>query len=400
VEAAELNGKVAAMPTVLSTSAVLLSMVLLTTSVRAGTLEVGPDKQFKKPSQAIAAARDGDTIEIAAGTYLNDWTVIRRNNLKLRGSGGPAVLKSQGMISNGKAIWVIAGDDISIENVEFRGARVRDRNGAGIRQEGRKLTLRNCRFIDNENGILGGRHETVFDIQHCEFAYNSLVARPGTHNLYVMGERLVFQFNYSHHAKEAHLLKSRTATNIIKYNRLSDEGDGSSSYVINLPNAGRACVVGNILHQGPNCQNRTIVAYGEEGPKGEDHEFLFINNTVINDCQRGSPIFVSIRRISSDTRVVLCNNIFAGKGRVTDWQQAVKEGNFEGTVGAVKFIDREKWDLRLKSDSPCRGKAIDSGKANDGTDLTPVMQYLHPLEGEKRPSAGKLDIGAHQHAME
>ena len=385
------------MSRVLLRNVVLGCVSLLTMMSRADTLEVGPDKKFKKPSQAIAAAKDGDTIAIDAGTYLNDWTTIRKNNLVLRGVGGLAVLKSQGMISNGKAIWVVAGDNIHIENVEFRGARVRDRNGAGIRQEGRKLTLRHCRFIDNENGILGGRPETVFDIQHCEFAHNSLVAEPGTHNLYVMGNKLIFKFNYSHHAKICHLLKSRTATNIIAYNRFSDEQDGSSSYVINLPNAGRAYIVGNILHQGPNCQNRTMVAYGEEGPRGDDHEFQFINNTAINDCQRGSPTFVSVRRVPANTKVVLRNNIFAGKGTVTNWPQAVSEANFKGAADAVGFVDRSKWDIRLKANSPCRGRGVDPGKADDGTDLTPSMQYVHPMKGERRPTGRKLDVGAYQH---
>ena len=44
--------------------------------------------------------------------------------------------------------------DIRIENIEFRGARVSDRNGAGIRFEKGKLLVRNCSFLDNQNGIL------------------------------------------------------------------------------------------------------------------------------------------------------------------------------------------------------------------------------------------------------
>ena len=100
------------MSRVLSTNVVLIYMALLTMRGWADTLEVGPDKKFKKPSQAISFAKDGDVIDIAAGTYLNDWATIRRNNLTLRGVGGLAVLKSQEMISNGKAIWVVAGNNI------------------------------------------------------------------------------------------------------------------------------------------------------------------------------------------------------------------------------------------------------------------------------------------------
>ncbi len=383
-----------------SAAVFLAAASLLTAISRAGTLAVGPGKKYSKPSAAIAAAKDGDTIAIAAGTYRNDRATIRTHNLTLRGVGGRAVLASAGMIPNGKAIWVVRGNDIRIENIEFRGARVRDRNGAGIRQEGNKLTLRHCRFIDNENGILGGRGDTAFDIRHCAFARNSLVERPGTHNLYVMGEKLLFEFNYSHHAKTCHLLKSRTRTNIIRYNRFSDEKDGSSSYVINLPNAGRAYIVGNILHQGPRCRNRTMVAYGEEGPEGDRHELQFINNTCINDCRRGSPTFVNVRRVPDDTPVVIRNNIFAGTGRVTNWSRADWTANFTGTVEAVKFADRDKWDLRLRPDSPCRGTGVDPGTAADGTALRPLMQYVHPMQGEKRPAGDALDRGACQYTGE
>ncbi len=54
-------------------------------------------------------------------------------------------------------IWVISGNNVRVENIAFSGARVRDKNGAGIRLLGANLTVRNCRFIDNENGILAGR---------------------------------------------------------------------------------------------------------------------------------------------------------------------------------------------------------------------------------------------------
>ncbi len=64
------------------------------------------------------------------------------------------------------------------ESLPFAAMRPSQTGGAAT------LTLRHCRFIDNENGILGGRGDTAFDIRHCAFARNSLVERPGTHNLF------------------------------------------------------------------------------------------------------------------------------------------------------------------------------------------------------------------------
>ena len=53
-----------------------------------------------------------------------------------------------------KAIWVAKGDDTMTENVAFSGMAVPDRNGAGIRHEGRDLTLRRVLMEDGEEGLL------------------------------------------------------------------------------------------------------------------------------------------------------------------------------------------------------------------------------------------------------
>ncbi len=61
------------------------------------------------------------------------------------------MLIADGKSAEGKAIWVIRNGDFHIENIEFRGARASDRNGAGIRFERGKLCLRNC-SLPYDNG--------------------------------------------------------------------------------------------------------------------------------------------------------------------------------------------------------------------------------------------------------
>src|SRR5918997_1313255 len=56
-------------------------------------------------------------------------------------------------IPNGKGI-LIANNSLTVERLEFAGAKVADRNGAGIRYQAGDLTVRKCHFRDNENGIL------------------------------------------------------------------------------------------------------------------------------------------------------------------------------------------------------------------------------------------------------
>src|SRR5450432_1944974 len=145
--------------------------VLHAPSVRAATRAVGPGKTYAKPCAAIAAAQDGDLIEIDAGTYAGDVCAIARSGLTLRGVGGRAHLDAAGAAYGGKGTWVIQGANTTVENLELSGAKVPDMNGAGIRQEGAGLVVRNCYFHDNEDGILSGGGGDIV-IEGSEFANN------------------------------------------------------------------------------------------------------------------------------------------------------------------------------------------------------------------------------------
>src|SRR5690348_14023082 len=81
------------------------------------TLHVGPTKNLSRPSMAATVARDGDTIEIMAGTYEEDAAVWTQNNLTLRGVGGLARLAAKGANAEGKGIWVIKGNNTLVENI-------------------------------------------------------------------------------------------------------------------------------------------------------------------------------------------------------------------------------------------------------------------------------------------
>ena len=102
-------------------------------------LRVGAKRELKRPSAAAEIARDGDVIEIDAGIYDGDTAVWRQHRLTIRGVGGRAHLRADGAEAEDKGIWVVKGNDTTIESVEFSGARVRHENGAGIRLEGADL---------------------------------------------------------------------------------------------------------------------------------------------------------------------------------------------------------------------------------------------------------------------
>src|SRR5690349_23038048 len=87
-------------------------------------LTVGSGKTYSTIAAAIAAAQNGDTINVDAGTYTNDYASVNKN-ITLQGVGGMVKLVSTGLIPNGKAIFITSGN-ITINNFEFSGAKVTD----------------------------------------------------------------------------------------------------------------------------------------------------------------------------------------------------------------------------------------------------------------------------------
>ncbi len=259
-------------------------------------LRVGPNLPLKTPSAAARLARDGDLVEIEGGDYRGDVAVWTQNRLRLRGVQGRPHLRADGNAAEGKAIWVIKGDDVEVDNIEFSGTRVRDLNGAGIRAEGAGLTIRGSSFHDNENGILTNHNpNSVLRISDSEFHHNIVdYARTGRlgHNIYV-GNIRGFSLRNSqvYGAVTGHQVKSRARRNEIVGNRIRD-ADGGSSYLIDIPDGGEATITDNTLEQSARAPNRTAIAFAAEAnrnaPFGES--LTVIGNRFTNE---GTPaVFV------------------------------------------------------------------------------------------------------------
>jgi hypothetical protein len=362
------------------------------TAATAGSLRVGPTRALRNPSDAARVARDGDTIEIDAGAYPGDVAVWKQHNLRIRGVGGTAQLPANGSSAEDKATWVIKGFNTRIERVEFSGAVATGRNGAGIRLEGTGLTLLECYFHDNENGVLTGVNtESDIVIERSEFAYNGH-GDGYSHNLYIGTVRsLTLRFNYIHHAKVGHNVKSRALSNYIAYNRIMDERDGSSSYAIDLPNGGTSYLIGNVIQQGPATQNRSIVAYGAEGFRNTGNELYLINNTLIDDLPVGGR-FVAVWAGAKALRLV--NNIFSGNGTLLLPPMAQSFNNVFSV--ATDFMDPVGFDYRLKRGAQAIGAGVDPGTANTVV-LRPDAEYAHKSSSRPRDLSAPLDAGAFQY---
>ena len=351
-------------------------------------LRVGPQQEYKTPSAAAVAAQDGDTVEIDAGEYPGDVAVWTANRLTIRGVNGWAHLAANGHSAQQKAIWVICGNDTTVEQIEFAGCRVPDRNGAGIRQEGRNLVVRRCRFHDNEDGILTGANpDSDILIEYSEFHHNGH-GDGYSHNLYIgQVRRFTLQFCSSHHASVGHLVKSRAQTNYILYNRLADGPDGSSSYVIDLPNGGQSFIIGNIIQHGVHAENSSAVSYAAEGAKNSVQELYVVNNTYHNERL---PAGSFLRVAGNPPTVRVINNLIVGTASVLTGPGETTNNLVTAKPG---FVDAGHNDYRLTSQSPALRAGIDPGKVGDFS-LVPMFYYHPPIGAESRPKNEKLNLGA------
>ncbi len=268
--------------------------------------------------QAVAAAADGDTIELEAGDHVGQAAVITQQRLRLRGVGGHARLIANGAHAEGKALLVVRGGQVQIEQLEFRGARVPDGNGAGIRFESGRLHLRHCAFFDNENGLLASNLASAqLVIEACEFG-DAPRHEGSLHHLLYVGRigRLKLEGCRFSGGWRGHLVKSRAARNHILCNQLTDGDNGQASYELDLPNGGLAWVVGNLIEQGRQPQNPSLIAYGAEG-RPHAHNALFVaHNSFVN---RSGSTATFVRhwpdRLPPDAVLELRNNLCFGPGQ-------------------------------------------------------------------------------------
>lgn len=262
----------------------------------AGTLRVGPGEAIATIAEASRLARDGDVVEIVAGTYRGDVAVWEQRRLMIRGVSGRPLLVADGRIAEGKGIWVMRGGDIEVDNVAFEGARGPNLNGSGIRLEAGRLRVRNCLFVDNEMGILTANQPGIsLEVEDSEFAHGVLLARPRISHLLYAGQidRLEVSGSYFHHGRIGHLLKSRAAVSRVRYSRFSDEAGGQASYEMDFPEGGEVLLLGNIVWQGAATENKRLIAFGAEGLRGERHELVMVANTLVDDVPGGGE-FVAI----------------------------------------------------------------------------------------------------------
>jgi hypothetical protein len=272
-------------------------------SASALTLEVGPDKTYKNPSDANNVAKAGDHILISPGEYF-DCAIVHANDLVIEGVGKPESVVLTDKTCGGKALLVTSGNNITIRNLTLARARVPDGNGAGIRAEGLGLTVDHVRFVNNQNGILSSPQPNgAISISNSEFLQNGTCERACAHGIYINALKLL-HIEHTHFlgTKSGHNIKSRAARTEVIACTIEDGPTGTSSYQIEIPNGGSLVARDNVMEKGPKAENHgTAIAIGTEGVNQRTEELLIENNKLTVDGEY-TTVFVRI--------------LFAGVGHV------------------------------------------------------------------------------------
>lgn len=367
---------------------------LLPTLSSARVIRVGPEGHVQKISEAARLAKDGDIVEITSGEWQGDVALWEQKQLTIRGLGERPVLIADGKSAEGKAIWVIRNGNFLIDNIEFRGTRVADGNGAGIRFEGGKLIVSNCVFLDNQNGILTSNNDKAELIIERSLFADAPNQGELLHLLYAGRiASLTISGSRFHAGHNGHLIKSRARKTDIRYSLILDGTTGTASYEVDLPNGGQATLIGNVIGQSNTTSNPVLVAFGAEGNAWPINQLVLSHNTLISDgLQPAWFIRVWRDKLPAGIQVHTINNLISGIGLFDYGLSGIHEGNYPVWNGA--FVGKEVLDFRLSGRNWLRGMV--KRPFIEGLEVSPTAEFALPWGIKEGQMPEKLVPGAFQ----
>lgn len=233
--------------------------------------------------QAVQKARKGETIVIAPGRYdLTDLKIPR--DLTLKGDG-EVVFHTTRPTEKGilNPLWDAS---LRVENILFEGARAPDLNGAGIRHDGLNLTVVNCVFENNEDGILAtGQARGVITISGSVFIDNGY-GDGYSHAIYAAdGHTLDISASRFTGTRIGHHVKSLAAVTRVVNSSFDDAG-GKTSYSIDASRGGHVTIEGNSFVQAADGDNSTLINY-DQTRGGNADALIITGNRIVNRNRNG-----------------------------------------------------------------------------------------------------------------
>jgi hypothetical protein len=269
------------------------------------------------------------------------------------GVGGRPRIDGKDRTSDGRAIWMIYGDNTTLDHFEFvnedNGKRGHDAwDQAAVYLRGNHLTVRNLYVHDNMQGFF---NETRTGNTCNLTVENSIFEHNGdggghSHNLYVNHNisKLTMRGVWSRDCRGGHILKVRAHESDIQACMFTDMDGISLGWFLDFPNGGNHKFVGNVVAR-RSTKGSFLLAYGEDRfDNPAPHRILIAQNTFVND---GNGQFFNVRHINAEIQ----ENILVGPN--TDDEK--------NDVGKNQVVDRSKLKNPQKDDyrvaEPQRGPA-------------------------------------------
>ncbi len=357
----------------------------------AATITVTTADDYKK----IEAAQPGDEVVVAPGTYkflvfLQQKATAQQpilihaqdpKNPPVWDLGGIPLDGAPGSYTagdRGRGCWQLSGaTNITIESIVFQNCSNASQNAAGIRYyNGSSVTIRDCLFKTNDNGLTGGTQDSTAVVEFSEFDANgNAAASSPTHNIYIYGGTFTMRYSYLHDPVQAQNFHVRAQQALIESNWIargaSYEGDlmtnddytGAGPYVQNM------IFRGNVIVEGAPANHGQIIAvYNDTGVANLTMNVEVINNTVIAAAPQGALVHLS-NADHTKMSAVVSNNV------LTVSTTAFKiEDTANGTVSG-----QNNWFMTGTAVAPLTGSIF-------GSDPMFASAY--------RPSLGSSLIGA------
>jgi hypothetical protein len=253
---------------------------------------------FATLQEAVSSIRLGTaTILIAPGTY-RQCAVQAGGHITFKAvKPGTAIFEK--VACEDKAALVLRGQGSVVDGLVFRGYRVSDGNGAGIRTEMGDLTVTNAMFLDSQEGILGGEptgqkilidHSTFAGLGQCDES-------PGcSHAIYLANKGSVTITNSRfERGTGGHYVKLRVPTVSITDNSFDDTAGKKTNYMIDLPEGATGLLARNTFVQGRNKENHTglIVVAAEAKTYRSTGLRVEANDARLSPGDSSSPAFLA-----------------------------------------------------------------------------------------------------------
>ena len=298
-------------------------------------LTVGATGQYRTLMSAIAATKDGDTVKVAAGTYVNDFANID-HKIIIQGVGGIARLVQSSDPDRLGGV-VVVNNDVTLQNIEITGADNWSGKEAGLLITKGNVTIVNS-IIDNNNiGIQAvDNPATNLAIYNSEISNNWNPGK-GTDNAIIGAiNSFTLQGSLVYGAQSGHELSVKAFNTDIENNRIGDSNGAGSSFEIDLGAGGAALIKNNLLLKGANAANGVLVHVGGEALTYANSNVQVTGNTFVTqlaDANHPYTYFLVGDPAQPLAPITATNNTFVGGVPGSRWLTNTTDGG--GNVAAA-----------------------------------------------------------------